>query len=141
MTADAAALWTDSRYHIQAYEQLNDSMWTLMKRGEKNVPTPVEWLPIGIRVGIDPYLIDADQFRTLRTALEGVGSVLVEVRPNLVDVVWSDKPLQQLPAIEPLPIEFSGRLVGDKIADLRAVAAQRGVAAVVVSALDDVACE
>lgn len=141
MTADAAALWTDSRYHIQADAQLNGSLWTLMKRGEANVPTPVEWLPMGIRVGVDPYLMDADQFRTLRTALERVGSVLVEVRPNLVDAVWSDKPLQQLPAIEPWPMQFSGRQVGDKVADLRAVAAQRGVAAVVVSALDDVACE
>lgn len=141
MTADAAALWTDSRYHIQADEQLNADLWTLMKRGLPNVPEPVEWLPHGIRVGVDPYLIDADQFRTLRSALELVGSHLVEVQPNLVDTVWSDKPQQQLPAIVPLAIEFSGRSVGDKVADLRAVAVERGAEAVVVSALDDVACE
>lgn len=32
ITADAALLWTDSRYHIQAEAQLDEN-WTLKKSG------------------------------------------------------------------------------------------------------------
>lgn len=141
VTAKAAALWTDSRYHIQAAEQLDAALWTLQRRGRPDVPAPVDWLPRDIRVGIDPFLIDAERFRSLAEALRSRGSQLVEVRPNLVDAVWSDKPALQLPRIEAQTVQFSGRSVAQKVADLRAEAQKQGVDAVVVSALDDVACE
>lgn len=34
-----AALFTDGRYFLQAGQQLEPSVWTLMKQGEPNVPT------------------------------------------------------------------------------------------------------
>jgi Xaa-Pro aminopeptidase len=60
VTSDAAALWTDGRYFLQASKQL-DSNWTLMKTGLPDVPTKEEWLvkvlPPTSRVGIDPKLV------------------------------------------------------------------------------------
>lgn len=43
VTLNSAALWTDSRYYIQAEEQL-DCNWELMKEGEKGTPTIEEWI-------------------------------------------------------------------------------------------------
>lgn len=140
VTADAAALWTDSRYHIQAEDQLDGTLWTLMKTGLPDVPSTHDWLPPDSRVGIDPYLIDAERFRSLGDSLRRKNCVLVAVTPNLVDEVWTDKPQLRLPAIEPLDVAFSGRRVADKVADLRAVLVQHEATAAVVSALDDVAC-
>lgn len=141
VTADAAALWTDTRYHIQAAEQLDAALWTLQKSGQSGVPTTLEWLPDNIRIGVDPYLIDAESFRRQSNAFQTHGSQLVEITPNLVDAVWTDKPALKLARINALPQDFSGRSVAQKVADLRAVAQKNAVTAVVVSALDDVACE
>lgn len=141
VTADQAALWTDSRYHIQATEQLDPTLWLLMKSGNPGVPTLYEWLPKKIRVGIDPFLIDSDSFRSMANRLQLSQSVLVEVTPNLVDDVWVDKPVQDFPEIHALDIQFTGKRVSDKINDLREVVAKQQGSAIVVSALDEVACK
>ncbi len=44
VTRDEALLWTDSRYFIQAEEQLRDTPFVLMREGQANVPTLVEWV-------------------------------------------------------------------------------------------------
>lgn len=41
---NSAALWTDSRYFIQAEHQLDNQTWILMKMGTKNVFTVYESL-------------------------------------------------------------------------------------------------
>jgi Xaa-Pro aminopeptidase len=43
VTADAAFLWTDGRYFLQAESQLDEN-WTLMKDGLPGVQKPDEWL-------------------------------------------------------------------------------------------------
>lgn len=59
VTTDAAALWTDGRYFLQAEQQLGPG-WTLMRSGTPKCPEIQEWLattlPQGARVGIDPFL-------------------------------------------------------------------------------------
>lgn len=44
VTADAACLWTDSRYWLQAAEQLADTPFTLMRDGAEGVPSMARWL-------------------------------------------------------------------------------------------------
>ncbi|CAF4479709.1 unnamed protein product [Rotaria socialis] len=39
-----AALWTDSRYFIQAEEELDCANWLLMRNGNDNVPKVITWL-------------------------------------------------------------------------------------------------
>ncbi len=45
ITSKAAFLWTDGRYFLQASQELTEQ-WTLMKMGEPNVPTLIEWLAL-----------------------------------------------------------------------------------------------
>lgn len=93
ITAKAAAFWTDSRYHIQAEQQLDSEVWTLMKEGEPNVDLIEEWLckvlPPNSRVGIDPMLILASEFAALNERLLLCGHELVAVNSNLVHLVWN----------------------------------------------------
>ena len=44
ITKNNAALWTDSRYFIQAAKQLEDTPYELMKEGVEGPPTIMEWL-------------------------------------------------------------------------------------------------
>ena len=44
VTADAAALWTDGRYFLQAERELAGSEIMLMREGEPDVPEITEWL-------------------------------------------------------------------------------------------------
>lgn len=43
ITKDAAALWTDGRYFLQASQQLS-SDWILMKSGLPETPSIPKWL-------------------------------------------------------------------------------------------------
>uniref|UniRef100_A0A914USA7 Creatinase N-terminal domain-containing protein n=1 Tax=Plectus sambesii TaxID=2011161 RepID=A0A914USA7_9BILA len=59
---NAAALWTDGRYFVQARNQMDEN-WELMKEGLKGTPTLEAWLTTvvssGGNVGIDSRLISS----------------------------------------------------------------------------------
>lgn len=111
----AAALWTDSRYFIQAENQLDNETWTLMKAGLPTTPSVEQWLvetlPPNSRVGIDPFLIKAKDFQQLSAYLDSHGHNLIAVQKNLVDVVWKDRPELKLKDLEPIEYLFSGNLL------------------------------
>ena len=51
VTREAAALWTDGRYFIQAERQLEGSGITLMRMAQPGVPTVEEWLALILEFG------------------------------------------------------------------------------------------
>lgn len=113
ITNEAALLWTDSRYHIQAERQIDKKVWTLMKEGLSGTPTIPEWLldklPPNSRVGIDNFLIKASDFRKLNDQLRAKKHTLVAIRDNFVDLVWGNaRPEPRLKDLEIVNEEFSG---------------------------------
>ena len=98
VTADAALLWTDGRYFLQAEQELGPE-WTLMKSGQPGVPTLEEWLATNLadggRCGIDPFVHSVEEAGKLKQALEGAArnlSLTPLSGPNLVDDVWAVPP-------------------------------------------------
>ena len=69
VTADKAALWTDSRYFIQAAEQLEGSGVELMKDGLAETPSIGQWLssqlPKRSTAGLDGMLFTLPRIKTL----------------------------------------------------------------------------
>ena len=63
VTADKALLWTDSRYFIQAADQLDGTGIALMKDGLPDTPSITAYLcsnlPSGATVGVDGMLLSA----------------------------------------------------------------------------------
>ena len=51
ITNDKAALWTDSRYFIQAEQQLADTPYCLMKEGVPGTPEIMQWLESELEPG------------------------------------------------------------------------------------------
>ncbi|XP_027547978.1 xaa-Pro aminopeptidase 1 isoform X2 [Neopelma chrysocephalum] len=142
VTEQHAAMWTDGRYFLQAAHQM-DNNWTLMKMGLKDTPTQEDWLvsvlPEGSKVGVDPFIIPADQWKRMSKVLRSAGHDLVPVKENLIDTIWTDCPQRPCKPLIMLDLSYTGVSWKDKITALRSKMAERKVMWFVVTALDEVA--
>lgn len=142
ITENKAALWTDGRYYLQAEKQM-DSNWTLMKDGLSDTPSQAEWLtkelPVGGRVGVDPYLMSNDTWKPLHQHLKKSGRSIVPVPQNLVDLVWDDRPPPPNNALLVLTENYTGKKWQEKIVKIREKLKEKKCGALVVTALDEVA--
>lgn len=145
ISASEAALFTDGRYFLQAGQQLQPDVWTLMKQGEPQVPTWQEYLFKNLaaksRIGIDPALISVDDAGTISSDLKRVGSSLVPIAENLVDQVWPGRPQRPREPIFVLDEHFTGRSAVSKIQEVQSEIKKKGdnVKGVVANMLDEVA--
>ena len=73
ITSDKAGLWTDSRYFLQAEQQLEGSGIELCKMGEPGVPTIPEYLEktleAGQTLGFDGRVVTARQYEGYQLSL------------------------------------------------------------------------
>ncbi|KAG2219136.1 hypothetical protein INT45_000508 [Circinella minor] len=143
VSQDAAALFTDGRYFLQASQELSGD-WTLMKQGMPGVPNWKEYiikdLPQGSRIGIDPSIITVGDAIALEKDLASVESKLVPVQgKNPVDQIRKDRPVRPTHPVVDHDIKYAGKSREAKLHDLRLVLAQKGYDGTVVSALDEIA--
>lgn len=147
VTLTEARLWTDGRYYQQAAKQM-DANWTLMKDGQPQTPSIGAWLAQhfanngGQRIGVDASIVSSRVWNPLAAALEDGGNhQLVAVEGNLVDRIWCDQPAQTCNPIITLSTEVTGKTVAAKLADIRREMVEAHADVLVVTALDEVACE
>ena len=117
VTLDEAALWTDSRYFLQAEKQctIHSSQFTvcsssrsqselaqgggffLMKEGIEGTPTITEWLlrklsvSNGRVVAIDGLLLSYSEITSMQEALRKIG-VTVRTNYDAAKMLWKDRP-------------------------------------------------
>ena len=142
ITKNAAALWTDSRYFLQATDQLDGTGIDLMKLRIEGTPSPAEWignvLPAQSLIGTDAACLSISQFKTLKQSLATNDQKLVNCG-DLMKIIWEDRP--QLP---PDPIfehdtKYTGRTRLDKIELIRQQTKAAKAQATLLTALDDIA--
>ena len=95
VTPSQAGLWTDSRYWLQAGEQLDGSPFALMREGSADVPSPEAWLAQALRAeGLPLEVAGPADMLTAATAeaLEAAGLRLRTDVPNAFDALWTDRP-------------------------------------------------
>ncbi len=139
VTADHAGLWTDSRYFIQALDQLEGSGVELHKtRVPGAVPIP-QWLSDKARVvAVDGLCQSVSAVKELEDAL-GEGGLVVDV-PDLLQELWADRPHIPVTPVTTLDVEcFGGIPRVDKISWLRKWMLVQGYDKVLLSSLDEVA--
>lgn len=141
VTANDALLWTDSRYFLQAAEQLSDTGIVLMKDDLPDTPDIAAWLThnlaSGARVGVDTMLFNVDALAALKARLQRRGIDVVTFDPA---AVWQNRPELPDSPIFVHDIKYAGVEAKDKIAAALAKAADEyGANAVFVSALDEIA--
>uniref|UniRef100_A0A672TAV9 X-prolyl aminopeptidase (aminopeptidase P) 1, soluble n=1 Tax=Sinocyclocheilus grahami TaxID=75366 RepID=A0A672TAV9_SINGR len=147
VTEQDAALWTDGRYFLQASQQM-DNNWTLMKMGLKETPSQEDWLisvlPENSKVGVDPWIIAADQWKNMSKALSNAGHSLVVVQDNLIDAIWEDRPPRPSTKLIALGLKYAGQHISldDKQCRnliLKVRGKFKNVSWFVVTALDEIA--
>ena len=139
ITADHAGLWTDSRYFIQALDQLEGSGVELHKTRIPGAVTIPEWISGKARVvAVDGLCQTVSAVRELEAAL-GEGGLVVDV-PDMLQDLWTDRPQIPVTPITTLDVEcFGGTPRADKISWLRKRMLVEGYDKVLLSSLDEVA--
>jgi Xaa-Pro aminopeptidase len=142
VTVDAAALFADSRYWVQAEAELRGSGIELVKIATGSSTAHVDWLaahvPAGQAVAVDGQVLGLAAAQALRSALERVG-VALRTDIDLLDAAWPERPgMPGAPVYEhrapqaPLPRAA-------KLAQVRAAMARQGATHHFVSTVDDIA--
>ncbi|MDP2889009.1 MAG: aminopeptidase P family protein [Bacteroidota bacterium] len=139
---EKAALWTDSRYFLQADEELSGTGIELVKMRTPGYPEPAEWLKINLKanskVGTDESCISVNQFRILQNSLNQSGIFLKESGDLLKDI-WTDRPPLPDSAIYEHELKFACTNRQTKIETICAELEKSGANMQIVTALDDLA--
>lgn len=142
ITLEQAGLWTDSRYFLQAAEQLADTGITLFKDKLPDTPSIVNWLSSilseGDKVGIDGWVNSYQEASGLEQELEERHLHLVLV-PDPFEELWTDRPTLPQDEVFIHDLRYAGWSCPDKIARIREAACQNGCTNILISALDEVA--
>ena len=142
VTLDKAALWTDSRYFLQADIELADSGFVMMRENMGNDPTIHEWLLQNLGedsvIAIDGRLYSAQEANRLERFCGENGFMLAtEFRP--ADNIWPDRPARPAEPAFVHDVAFAGEEAADKIERVLRVLEDNDATAMLVTALDDIA--
>lgn len=122
VTREAAALWTDSRYFLQAEEQLAGTPFTLMREGEEGTPTIGEWLlqhtEKGSVTGFFDEMMTADLHEALFQPLMPERKVR-HCPDHMLSTLWADRPALPSSPIIIHPQSCAGRTAVAKLEDIR----------------------
>lgn len=142
VTANKAGLWTDSRYFLQAAQQLEGSGIDLYKMGLEGTPSIVEFLvkelDEGQKVGLDGATYSAADLSMMTNQL-GHHDIWPQTTPDLVGSIWTDRPPIPAQPFFVLPDEFSGATVEEKLNEVNNLSHQEGADGLVLTALDEIA--
>lgn len=123
MSKTTAYLITDSRYWLQAKDQLDLHEWNIVEAGAAGNPKDwTEWLVQRAdhsKIGIDARLISYEKAAALNNELKAKDSRLFYPPQNLVDLVWKEKPARSREPIYVQSHDFTGVKASEKLARLR----------------------
>ena len=145
VTLKSAALWTDSRYFIQAAEQLKGTEFQLMKLKVAGTPTIAEWLGRELtdmsdkEIGVDGMLTSVSEMEQLKEELKRRGGITVRTNFDPLTRIWKDRPAIPQNQVEIQPLEFAGEETRSKLTRIRQALHEQHADGMLVSALDDIA--
>ncbi len=142
VTSSFAGLWTDSRYFIQADEQLKGTGFQLIKLKVPHTPEFIDWLHTnlssGKRVGYDGKVVPIELHRKICSKLESKG-IEVDSQTDLISPLWKNRPPLPDTKIFEHEVKFAGCTREEKINDIRKKLAETGSDYHLLAALDDIA--
>ncbi len=138
-------IFVDSRYHLQADEEVDLNSFRVHRLGLSGEFTLSQWLTEmekergGIQVGFDPAVISMQAHKIYSSALHSDGSAMVPIAGNLVDDVWDEQPNPPSNGIYALHESVTGSGVAEKLSNVRKEMADAGVDKLVITKLDEIA--
>src|SRR5258708_1826621 len=130
----AAAVFVDGRYTLQAAKQVDGKAWKVEPLVD---PPPETWLEkhliAGDRLGFDPWLHTSAAAERLAAACAKVDAELGAVESNPLDSVWTERAAPPLGPVAVHGVQFSGEREADKLGRIRGEIAKLGADALVLS--------
>lgn len=141
ITQSFAGLWTDSRYFIQAEQQLNGSGFILMKPLLNGNNDFTDWLKENVndgnRIAFDGNTFSLNRLRKLENALKS-RNIIIDIEGELISEMWTDRPVLPDDMAFDHDLSFCGVSRSDKIARVREKMNQMGVNYHLLCAPDDI---
>lgn len=132
--AEKAAIFVDGRYSVQARQQIDRDVLTIVPL---HLTPPAEWLGEVLsgseRIGYDPWLHGQAEIEKIRKAAESKGAELVPLDRNLIDMIWADQPAPPMGKVRIHPLELAGESAPEKRARMGKAVADAGAHAAVLS--------
>lgn len=142
VTLEKAGLWTDSRYFLQAADQLQGTGIDLYKEMLPETPSIAQFLTAELKagesVGIDAAVFSTRGALALSEELAAAGIALKYIADPLA-TIWSDRPAIPQDPIVVHPLRYAGKAATEKLSDIRQALAAKGAEALFVSLLDEIA--
>lgn len=142
ITRHEAGLWTDSRYFLQAAQQLEGTEIVLYKEMLPETPSIPDFLTQHLKesdaVGIDGKMFAATQVVQLKSEL-GKAGISIKAIPDPMTELWTDRPaIPNNPAFV-YDICYAGISCKEKIETIRTSIQKIGAEYILLSALDEIA--
>lgn len=122
VTQDWAGLWTDSRYFIQAENELDGTGIDLMKLRVAHTPEYKAWLTdnleAGQTLGYAGNCMSVSAAHDLDKKMKAKG-VFIDATQDLLDEIWEDRPAVPQNEIYPQPYAYVDQPAEEKIDRLR----------------------
>lgn len=142
VTQNEAALWTDSRYFIQAENELKDSGIELCKMGLPETPSMECWISDKLSrkqtIGFDGRLFQHSTAKNLVDDLSTRG-LKVNHKIDFIDKIWVKRPESPKGKAFEHELRYAGLTTEEKIESLRKSLLKAGANACIISTLDEVA--
>jgi len=148
VTLKSAALWTDSRYFIQAAEQLKGTEFQLMKLKIEGTPSIPEWIASELstsdsqsstEIGMDGMVNTVAVVEKIKEELKQRGGITVRTNFDPLARIWKDRPQIPQSPVEIQPMELAGEETTSKLIRIRQALRARHADGMLVTALDDIA--
>lgn len=142
LTAERAALFTDSRYWDRAEAELAGTGIALVRVGPANRGVHLDWLvancPGGGTVLTDGACLSVAEGEALEMRLSEAG-LRLRAGGDLLDGLWADRPDRPAGPIEAHPEPWRGAPRSERLTRVHARMAELGASHHLLSALDDIA--
>lgn len=142
ITTSQAGLWTDSRYFLQAAQQLEGTEIKLYKEMLPETPSISTFLSTqltpGDTVGIDGKMFSAEEVEKMQAELQKC-QIEVKSISDPLDKLWTDRPpMPEAPAFI-YETQYAGKSSIEKITIIRKELKKCNAKALFLSALDEIA--
>ena len=142
VTEKEAGLWTDSRYFLQAEEQLQGTGIDLYKEKLSDTPSIIDFLKARLSKG-DIVGIDGRVFSlaTAKTMDEELGEKGIELRciTDPFDTIWVNRPPIPQDPVFILPLKYAGESCQEKVERIRQQMKKDDIDTTMITALDEIA--
>lgn len=142
VTQDAAHLWTDGRYFLQAAEQIKGTEFVLEKMGEPGVKTYTQWIFDNIKdngvVSFNGKVFTVSDLEKLKAEFKGK-KINIEPIEDVFESIWQDRPSMPKGDMFIHDKKYTGKTIDEKLSQVKVELEKLNVNNFLLASLDDIA--